>query len=344
MVQEPSIGAVTIFDVAREAGVSYSTVSRVVNNYSFVKSGTRERVLMAMDKLGYVANASARQLAGGKSMMIGLLVYDLESSYLVELVKGIDSELSELNYDLMLSTTHQRRAKEASFVSRLTHGMVDGLLLVLPSNLDGYLPSLVQQDFPFVLIDYVDPTKICNTISVTNWRGSFEATTYLIGLGHRRIGFIMGRLDVYSTHQRLAGYQSALLQYDLPQDPSLIVIGDFREYEGYTCTKTLLELREAPTAILASCDAAAFGAMRAIYERGLRIPEDISIIGFDDIPQAATTQPALTTVRVPLRSMSHIATRLLLAKIASNNHMPQQIELPTELVIRQSCTLRRTLD
>ncbi len=329
---------ITIVDVAREAGVSYSTVSRVVNNFKYVKPETRDRVEAAMKKLGYVANLKARSLAGGRSQVIGMLIYELDSSYQVEIVRGVDSELTQSDYDLMLSTTHKRKRKESTYVTQLTQGIVDGLLFVLPRYIEAYTEDLEGKGFPYVLIDHLgmDDSKI-NTVTAMNWQGAYDATKYLIELGHKRIGFITGFIEVSSAQERLAGYQTALRDHGLFVDPELIFKGDFFEESGYEATEKLLGLSKPPTAIFASNDVSAIGAMRAVDEAGYQVPKDISIIGFDDVPEATYVRPRLTTVRQPLREMGRIAARILMARIEDPTLPPEQVELPTELIIRDSC-------
>jgi len=328
---------VTIFDVAKEAGVSYSTVSRVANNYEYVKPSTRKKVEAAMEKLGYVANLKARSLAGGRSQVVGLLVYDLESSYQIEIVRGIDAALSAADYDLMLSTTHERPIKESAYVDRLMSGLTDGLLIVLPHSPQAYVDRLLEQGFPFVLIDYRDDAGGFSTLTVTNTQGAYDATKYLLDLGHRRIGLIMGTLHQSSTGERYDGYQMALSEYGAVLDLDLVRQGDFLEPSGYSCAQQLLALSERPTAILASSDAMAFGVMSAAQEVGLRIPHDLSLIGFDDIPEASYVRPALTTVRQPLNKLGQEGVRLLLRHIEDPELGPQHIELDTMLIIRDSC-------
>ncbi len=280
---------ITIFDVAKEAGVSYSTVSRVINNKEHVSPEKRERVLRAMAELGYVANVQARTLAGGRSHIVGLLVHGLDTSYIGEIMKGIDNELNHANYDLMLYTTHRRKTKESAYVIKLTRNLVDGLLLVLPRNAEAYLETLRQRHFPHVLVDHQGlPTVEAPAVGATNWQGAHEATGYLIELGHRRIGFITGTMDVGCAQERLAGYKAALEKHGLVIDLELIREGDFFQPRGYLCAKELLALAEPPTAIFASNDISAFGVMEAVRDHGLQIPRDISIVGFDDIPQAAS--------------------------------------------------------
>src|SRR5512144_1795663 len=175
---------VTIIDVAAEANVSYGTVSRVVNNDVHVKQETRDRVLIAMRRLGYVANRQARSLAGGKTNCIGVLVPDLGTGYIGEIIRGIDAELGLSDLDLILYTTHRTASKEANYVANLARGMVDGLLLVLPRNTADYMGMLTRQKFPFVLIDHQGIGRDCPAVGATNWQGAFNATEYLLRLGH----------------------------------------------------------------------------------------------------------------------------------------------------------------
>ncbi len=328
---------VTIIDVASEAGVSYTTVSRVINNKENVRPETRERVLMAMTRLGYVVDQRARSLAGGRSQVIGLLVHDVGTSYIGEIIRGIDAELASAQYDLILYTTHRRKTKESAYVATLTRGLADGLLLVLPRNPGAYLETLRQYHFPHVLIDHRGLDEETPAVAAANRQGAYNATKYLIELGHQRIGFITGAMDQVCAQDRLEGYKAALVDHGIAFDPELVYEGDFFQPSGYTGASALLELPRPPSAIFASNDVSAFGVMEAVREHHLHIPEDISVVGFDDIPQAAHVHPPLTTVRQPLEEMGRIATRMLLEYIA-DPHLPvERVELPTELVIRQSC-------
>jgi LacI family transcriptional regulator len=337
----PTTRDVTIFDVADEAGVSYSTVSRVINNKDHVSPEKRERVLRAMAQLGYVANEQARSLAGGASRVVGLLVDSLITSYMDEIIRGIDEALDAENYDLMLYTTHRRKTKESVYVTKLTRKLADGLLLILPRNASAYLDTLRQRRFPHVLIDYLSDGQNAPSISATNFRGAYDAMSYLLSLGHRRIGFITGNMEFGCARERLAAYKEALKDHGIPVDSALIREADFMQPQGYQCAQQLLSLPQPPTAIFASNDMMAFGVMEAARERGLRLPEDLSIVGFDDIPQAEHVHPALTTVRQPLEEMGRSAARLLLHYIAEPSAEVERIELPTELILRESCQAPR---
>lgn len=332
--------SVTIKDIAREAGVSFSTVSRVINNFEYIKPETRERVMDAMTRLGYVANQHARSLAGGHSQVIGLLIHAFDSTYIGQIIEGIDEAVAEAQYDLMLYTTHRHTTREANFVAGLARGLADGLLLVLPRDIQTYLDTLSQQGFPFVLIDHATDKEGIAAVSATNRQGAYDATAHLLKLGHRRIGFITGDMVADSARERLLGYKNALADNGLPFEPDLVYKGDFFQTKGYEGANALLSLDSPPTAIFASSDVIAFGVYDAVRARGFYAPKDISIIGFDDIPQAAQAYPPLTTVRQPLQEMGRLATQMLLRWLNEDLDEPLgYVQLPTELIVRDSaCT------
>ncbi len=337
MEKKPN-GKVTIVDVAAEAGVSFGTVSRVINDDVHVKKETRERVLATMRRLGFVANRQARSLAGGKSHSIGVLVPDLGTGYIGEIIRGIDAELSLTDLDLILYTTHRTASKEASYVANLATGMVDGLLLVLPRNPVDFIGNLTQRKFPFVLIDHQGAGRDCPAVGATNWQGAYNATEYLIKLGHTRIGFITGSMDLGCAVDRLDGYRSALRTHHMPFLNEQVFEGNFLQLDGYTGAQVLLDLPRPPSAIFPSNDVMAMGVMDAVRSRGLRVPGDISVVGFDDIPQAALVRPALTTVNQPLEKMGRVAAQKLLDLLQKPDTEAERIELPTELIIRESCS------
>jgi LacI family transcriptional regulator len=327
---------VTIVEVAEKAGVSLGTVSRVMNNDSHVSPETRERVSTVMREMGYVANRQARGLKGSRTNVIGVLAPDLGTGYIGEILHGIDTELGLHQLDLMLFTTHRTAVKEANYVANMVQGMVDGLLLVLPRNPADYTGTLTARNFPTVLIDHQGTGNLCPAVGATNWQGAYHATEYLIKLGHTRIGFITGSMDLGAAIDRLDGYKSALRVHHIPEDPQLIYQGSFFQPDGYAGGSALLESDHPPTAIFASNDVMAMGVMDAIRSRGLRIPEDVSILGFDDIPQAAMVRPALTTVRQPLEQMGRLATQMLIDQLKNPEKQIGRIELPTQLIVRDS--------
>jgi LacI family transcriptional regulator len=327
---------VTIVQVAEKAGVSLGTVSRVMNNDAHVAPETRERVSAVMREMGYVANRQARGLKGNRTNVIGVLAPDLGTGYIGEILHGVDAELGLHQMDLMLFTTHRTATKEVSYVANMVQGMVDGLLVILPRNPADYTGTLTSRNFPFVLIDHQGTGNPCPAVGATNWQGAYNATEYLIKLGHRRIGFITGSMDLGAAIDRLEGYKSALQVHHIPEDPQLIYEGTFFQPDGYAGGSALMDLKNPPTALFASNDVMAMGVMDAIRERGLHIPEDVSIVGFDDIPQAAMVRPALTTVRQPLDEMGRLATQMLIDQLKNPEKEFGRIELPTELIVRDS--------
>ena len=337
MSQGRTSDRVTIIDVAREASVSFATVSRVINGKGYVSARTRERVMQAMSQTGYVANRQARVLAGGRHQVIGLLVPELDTSYMGEILRGIEDELAAASYDLMLYSTHRRKTRESNFVTSITAGMTDGLLMVLPVDPGAYVASIRRRDVPFILIDHEGLDKQGPSVGATNRLGANQAADHIIGLGHRRIGFITGNMDMDCAPERLAGYRESLDRHLIPFDPDLVREGDFHKPLAYQRTNELLALPEPPTAILASNDVSAFGVMDAVRDHGLRIPDNVSVMGFDDIPDAAKANPPLTTIRQPMFEMGRLATRMLLDKIADPTREIGRSELQTELIVRDTC-------
>jgi len=339
MVNKSFVPKVTIVEVAKRAQVSLGTVSRVINNDAHVAPETRERVSSVIQEMQYVANRQARGLKGMKTNVIGVLVPDLATSYIGEIMHGIDAELAHHQFELMLFTHHRIAVKEASYVANMVQGMVDGLLLVLPRNIADYTDTLTRQNFPFVVIDHQGSGDPCPSVGATNWQGGYNATEYLIKQGHKRIGFITGSIDLGCSQDRLKGYRSALRTHHIPEMPELVYEGDFNQPDGYAGASTLLELPTPPTAIFASNDVMAMGVMDAVRNRNLRIPDDISIVGFDDIPQSAMINPSLTTVQQPLEQMGRVATQMLLGILKNPKKDVGRIELPTELIVRSSTSV-----
>jgi LacI family transcriptional regulator len=202
---------------------------------------------------------------------------------------------------------------------------------------------LRQRNFPYVLIDHQGTNEQDHAVGATNWQGAYNATEYLIKLGHQQIGFITGSMDLGCARDRLAGYQAALRAHHLPFDSKLVYEGNFAQPDGYAGANRLLENQVRPTAIFASNDVMAMSAMEAVREHGLRVPEDVSVLGFDDIPQADHVHPALTTVRQPLEKMGRVATQMLLDLLNDPQKDVSRVELPTELIVRDSCDAPQAL-
>jgi len=332
---------ITIIEVAKKAKVSLGTASRVINNDVHVSAKTREHVNTVIQELGYIANRQAQGLKRKKTNVIGVLVPNLATSYIGEILHGIDTELALHQLDLMLFTTHRAAAKEASYVANMARGLVDGLLIILPRSLEDYTDTLTDLRFPFVLIDYQGNGTSYPSVGATNFQGGYNATEHLIQLGHKRIGFITGSMDLGCSQERLNGYRSALSTHHLDGEAGLVYEGDFLQSDGYEGASALLELSNPPTAIFASNDLMAMGAMDAIRNHGLKIPDDVSVVGFDNIQQSAMVYPPLTTVQQPLDEMGGVATQILLGLLKGSDKDAGRIELPTELIVRGSTSMPR---
>jgi LacI family transcriptional regulator len=328
--------SITIQDVAIAAGVSVSTVSRVLNDKDDTAPETYERVKAVIADMGYTSGLAARSMRSSKTNVIGLIMPDAGEPFPIEVMKGVNSAIAALDYDLLIYTCGDNRKhftadRERKFVSLLNNSITDGVVVITPAA------THFNTSAPVVAVDpHYEITEYPSVIS-TNKEGATEAMNYLITLGHRRIGFIGGRSDLMSANRRLYGYKESLAQAAIPIDPELIVQGDFTANAGFQCTQQLLDLPVPPTAIFAANDQSALGAYRAIQEAGLSIPEDLSIIGFDNIPDAAQVKPGLTTVDQSIQEMGKIAIQILVKLIEGEPLESKIIKTTTKLVIRDSC-------
>lgn len=332
--REGTNGSATMFDVAIEAGVSTATVSRVANNYPNIRLATRERVEEAMDRLGYVPNLRARSLAGGKTNVLGLIVDDLESSYNNQVARGIDEAVATHGYDLLLSTMHMRQ-RTTKHIESLLNGFAEGLIVLLSGGFGRYLGEVEARRFPVVLIDHA-PVSNVPIVKADNDTGTRDAVKHLKSLGHRRVGFITGNLEVASGRERLESFGSEASALGLDADAELIVEGDFKVEGGASAARELLALDNPPTAVFASSDLEAFGVIRVARELGISIPGDLSLVGFDDIPESLNVTPPLTTVRQPMREMGLLAAEMLMTAVEEGQPQTSIVELPTQLIVRET--------
>ena len=329
----------TIHDIAREARVSAMTVSRALNGRPGVSEPTRQKIQGVAERLGYVANVQAKRLAGGKTQVVGMLVPDIGTEYVGEIVRGVGDALERSGYDLLLYTTHRDPERERNRLAWVAGGMADGLLTVLPKTIDTHLEMLGRLNLPVVIVDHRGANTHLPTIGTDNLTGARQAVAYLAELGHRRIGFITGDLATGAATERLRGYREGLQAAGLPFDETLVREGDFYQPRGFQGAAELLRLPDPPTALFASNDVSAFGAVAAVHDLQLRVPDDVSVVGFDDVPSARQTHPPLTTVRQPLYEMGAAATRLLLSLLRGGEATVARTSLPTTLVVRQSTAL-----
>jgi LacI family transcriptional regulator len=328
---------VTIADVAELAQVSKMSVSRVLNGQTGVSEKTRQRILEAVEQLKYVPNPAPR-IRHNNSKMIALLIPDVTTSYMGEILRGVSGAAERLNYGLMLYTQgvtdHTKRTTH--YLSLLNNSLVDGVLLAVPYDYEVIVDQLKAHDLAYAIIDHHSGAANEPSVTATNRKGLHDAMRYLLALGHRRIGFITGRMDIACSHDRLQGYKEGLAEVGLSFDPVLVREGDFTQPAGFQQAQALIQLEEPPTAIIASNDVMAFGAMEAVKSFGLNVGQDVSIIGFDDIFMASQTYPSLTTVRQPLAEMGETAFELLVTLLEERPVRTLRRELPTDLIIRQS--------
>jgi LacI family transcriptional regulator len=327
---------ITIRDVAREAGVSVSTVSRVLNDKDDVAPETYARVRSVIRKLGYTSSLAARSMRNCRTNVVGLIVPDVGDPFSIQVMKGVNKAIAEHGYDLIVYTSgtmrmNSKAERERHYVSLLDGSIVDGTIIVTPAA------TSFSTSAPVVAVDPNNQSPDCPSVTSTNHAGALAAMEYLIGLGHRRIGFIGGRPDLQCARQRLQAYLDALAQASIPADQALIETGDFLRSAGRLCAQRLLALREPPTAIFAANDQSAIGAMEAAREAGLRIPEDLSVVGFDNTPEAAHCRPSLTTVDQFIDRMGYQATEILLGLIQGKSADDDLCLVSTQFVVRDSC-------
>jgi LacI family transcriptional regulator len=275
--------------------------------------------------------------SGGRSGLLGVLVPILYDLYFSALLAGAAEVAYEHEMRLVLSPTLHEHAREVSLLDRLMHGLTDGALIVLPEESSAELELALDDDYPFVVVDPLMPLdERIPAVAAAHRSGADQAMEHLLALGHRRVGAISGPPGWVATEDRLAGYHAALTAAGIAPEPDLEVASDYEFAPGVEAAGVLLDLPKPPTAIFAFNDAIALGVLRAAYERGLRVPEDLSVVGFDDIKYATIVSPALTTVRQPLAEMGRNGVSLLLRLMERPRHATQRIELPTRLVVRES--------
>src|SRR6266542_1893603 len=328
---------VTIREIADLAGVSIATVSRVVNGRNDVSEETRELVQAIVRERGYAANRSARGLSAGRTGLVGVLVPLVYPVYFSAILSGVAEALYEQEMRLVLSPTQHEHDREVSLLDRLMHGMTDGALIVLPEESSDELEGLLDQGYRFVVVDPRLPLdQRIPAVSAAHTSGADQAMRHLLELGHRRIAAITGPPGWVATEDRRRGYHAALAAAGILPDPALVVEANFEIEPGEKAAGILLDLPEPPTAIFAFNDNLAIGTLRAARERGLRVPEDLSIVGFDDVEHATIVTPTLTTVRQPLAEMGRTAVSLLVRLLERQRFETLHVELATRLVVRES--------
>jgi LacI family transcriptional regulator len=327
----------TIRDVAQLAGVSTATVSHVLNGTRVVSDLARDRVLEAMGELHYQPNAVARSLRVSATLTIGLIVPDVEIPFFARVARCMEIAANEAGYSIILCNSDWSFKQELRYLDNLVARRVDGLICISLLLTAEHIAPLLKRNIPVVWFEQKRSGRLIDSVIIDNFKGAYQATLHLIAQGHRRIGCITGLSSASLSIDRLAGYRQALQEHGIAFDERLICSGDYTPPTGLSGAKHLLALPEPPSAIFAYNDMMALGAMQAINERGLRVPDDIAVIGFDGIALTEHTCPPLSTVEQPIPEMSKITMNMLLDRI--NNRAPHEsrtVVVEPHLICRSS--------
>jgi LacI family xylobiose transport system transcriptional regulator len=331
--ETPSASMATLAEIARAAGVSAPTVSKVLNGRGDVAPATRSRVEELLRRHGYQRRRGSVQPAP----LIDLVFHELESSWAMEVIRGVENVARQEGLNVVLSESAGRLSPGQTWVDGVLARRPTGVILVLSGLDPAQRAQLTSRDIPFVVMDPAgDPGEDVPAIGATNWQGGLAATRHLLELGHRRIGVIGGPDRMMCSRARIDGYRAALETAGVGYDPALVRAGNFHHEAGYTAALELLRLPERPTAVFAGNDLQALGLYEAARELGLRIPADLSVVGFDDLPLARWISPPLTTVRQPLTEMAEAAARLVIDLSRGNEPSTLRVDLATRLVERAS--------
>ena len=326
----------TIKEVAKKAGVSVSTVSHVVNGTRFVSDDLRNKVLPVLDSLDYQPNRLAMGLRKKSSSAIGLIVADITNPFFSEIAWRVENLCHQKNYSVMLCNTNGSPSKEDYYLSRLTEWQVDGIIVVSSTSPVAHLNSYNKPDMPLTLIDIDSSGYEMDSISVDNFSGGKLAAQHLASLGHKRIACISGSVDTRYNQGRLNGFREGLIEAGVEVDEALLARADFNTFSGLNVANQLLEMKDRPTAIFCCSDLLAYGAMKAANVKGLKVPEDLSVVGFDDIFLSPYTNPPLTTVRQPIPELTEEAVNCFLTRKDDPGKTSRTIKLKLHLEIRSS--------
>jgi DNA-binding LacI/PurR family transcriptional regulator len=333
---------VTIFDVAERAGVSISTVSRVLNNRDRVHASTRERVLKAVRELNYQRNALAQSLATQKTNMMGLVIPMVNDPFFFEIVRGVEDAATAKGYSLLIAS-QPHPAQEHRYLNLFRRGYVDAMVLTAADIQEHEVKQVIEQGVPVVLVQQYH--KSISSFGVDNYGGACTMARHLLGLGYRRIAYITGTDYTIDNAERLRGLRDCLAEHGLDLPDTHIASGDYRHGSGYDAMKSLLHLPQRPEAVFAANDQMALDAIRAAKDYGLHVPDDIAVVGYDDISLAHYVDPPLTTVAQPAYELGYQAASLALEIIDTRHNgrepEPKHVNLPTKLVVRRSCGANR---
>ena len=331
--------AVTIEDVAKHAGVSDATVSRVLSNKPHVRDEVRQRVLVAVAELGYQPSRVARSLRAQRSKTIGLIISDIQNPFFTALVRAVEDVANANQHAIFLCNTDEDIEKEKVYIDLMQSEHVAGVLITPTRETGGSAKKLIDANIPVVVMDrYISDADV-DTVVVDNVRGAYSVVQHLIEMGHRRIGAVIGAAAITTGRERMEGYVQALVKNGLPVLPELMQANRPNQLWGYKLTEKILALPEPPTALFTGNVLLTIGALRAISDRSLVIPRDIAVAAYDETDWASLIVPALTTVEQPTYEVGKVAAELLLKRIQDNTRPRQKIMLQTRLHIRQSSSL-----
>jgi LacI family transcriptional regulator len=328
---------VTIYDVAREAGVSMATVSRVVNNNPNVKPQTRKKVFEAIERLGYRPNAVARGLASKKTTTVGVVIPDISNSIFAEVARGIEDIANMYHYNIILCNADKKKEKEIRVINTLLEKQVDGLLFMGGIVTEDHIQAFRTSSVPVVLCGTKDEAQTMPSVDIDHEQAAFDAVNVLIANGHKDIAMISGTLqDPANGYARYQGYKKALETAGIPIREEYVRVGNYRYESGSEATKYFLELSSRPTAIFSATDEMAIGAIHAIQDFGLSVPDDIAVISVDNIRMASMVRPLLTTVAQPMYDIGAVSMRLLTKLMNKETMENMQVILPHEIIKRNS--------
>lgn len=328
----------TIRDVAKLAGVSFKTVSRVINSDPYVSAETQAKVKQVIEELGYRPNITARGLAINRTFLIGLVIPEITSAAYALMIQGVEEMATARDYSLVLCSTHHSKRKEAALVESLASTRrVDGILLFSNRIDTSFFTHLKEYHVPFVVIDREIEDESIPCVYTNNREGVYRTTSHLISTGRTRIAYITPVIDTCTTVERLEGYEQAMREHGLDYQGRTIVDHTGDRSKGFMAMTQLLAREDRPDGVVAFNDLLAIGAMQAIREQGLRVPDDIAVAGFDDIEAASLVEPALTTVRQPLHDIGQTACSVLLNLINGEKPASNKTVFDPALIVRRSC-------
>jgi LacI family transcriptional regulator len=334
----------TIHDVARKANVSVATVSRVLNSTALVRDITRNRVLKAMKDTHYVYNALAGGLSARKTTILGVIIPTVTNPVFATVTKGIQDYARQRGYAIILGNTDYSEENERDLIHLLQEKRADGVILSGPWRDTPIVPLMKKTRLPFVITWQTLQDKAVNFVAFDNFKSAYRIVEYLIELGHRRIGMISGKFSVSErARMRWEGYRNCLVDHHVSFDPQLVLGKGYTFADGKEAMARVLQLPSPPTAVFCGNDILAIGAIVCAKEKGMQVPRDLSVVGFDDVEISAYYDPPLTTMAVPAYEMGQLAAKILIENIRGESKSPQQYILETKLIVRGSTDKKRTL-